>query len=228
MRKFLNHFATATIFLSAIVGLIAANDQRGLGRALLVVVSLAVLYAMGRLAWPKIVNAYNAVRKYAALVDERNRLREQLERSQVDLEATDLAVREAFELGVDEGKMQIVGAARSVDPPPKLIAVTREAGTVVLIGKRLTKNAVLPGARFELQVLGTDSRKGVVEVLPAAAGSDDTVRLRCIEATVPQYWKELERRADSDATPPAGVRLVRYEVDWSSLHKYLGRGTPQS
>jgi hypothetical protein len=53
--------------------------------------------------------------------------------------------------------------------------------------------------------------KGVVEVI-SRDETDHVVTLACAEATVKEFWMRLQDNATSDASPPAGVALMPYEL----------------
>jgi hypothetical protein len=125
--------------------------------------------------------------------------------AQLEIEAS-----QRYEDGIDEGKMQWIGAQQSqlAGEPPRLIGISDVRGELRLIGEYGEHQQPIPEAtRYEVQIELTGEKRGVVQVIQVVEVNRQ-VHLACVERTVEEFWARIEDDAVTSVTPPAGIILA--------------------
>lgn len=210
MKRFVTEAAKAIAFLAGVGGLLLAADAAGYLVLGILVIASGLLWAAMRVATPRFVEVITRIRNYPSLLRRAADSEAQLTDAGERLKELEAALRTHHEQGVAEGNMQVIGAALAhyTKLLPQLVALSVDGtGAVVLTGRYTPESDIRLGARFEVQVIGTGERKGVVQTtrLDVDAGY---VHMKCVERTAEAFWSQLEARAAGDPAPPEGVRLV--------------------
>jgi hypothetical protein len=170
LRRFLTVFWSAVISLAGLVGLYLSAEAVNRTRLFWYVISLGVIVGCTPLAT-------RLIRRLAELVKkgkDYDRVLQQLAVQQTALEERNENVKELesqatkqFAAGVLEGQKQIIGAeiTTQIGEMPKLIALAQDRGRAVLVARHNEPDGVPLGARFLVEVQGTGSIKGAVEVI---------------------------------------------------------------
>lgn len=155
-------------------------------------------------------------------------LRAQSETLDARVAQLEIEARQRYEDGVDEGKMQWIGAQQSqlAGEPPRLIGVSDVRGELRLIGKYGERQQPIPeGTRYQVQIELTGEARGVVQVTHVVEVNRQ-VHMACVERTVEEFWARIEDDAVTSVTPPAGIILapMRYPPPRALAHR--GGGSP--
>jgi hypothetical protein len=212
VKKFISDFGKALLALAGVVGLFVAAAAFHHVAIAVLVVAIALAWALVRLV-PKGVRTLQVwvrqIRSYPQLLDRAATLTDELQEAQREVTSFRDAMAAKHEEGVREGQMQFVGAllAAGIKESPEIVAASRDGDAVMLIARSDSPKQFRVGARVTLEVVGTGKTLGVLQVV--GSGEDDgLIHLSCVKPVDEAFWGRLAQQVDSDPSPPGGVKLV--------------------
>ncbi len=210
MKRFITDAGKAILFLATVAGLLIAADAAGYLIVGILVIALGFVWAAITVAYPRVIDIVTRIRNYPHLLQQAADLGAELTDVRERLRELEVALRTHHQQSVTEGNMQVIGAAfaHAAKLPLELVTISVDGtGTVILTGRYTQDSSIRLGARFEVQVVGTGERKGIVQVtrIDSDAGY---VHMKCVERTAESFWTYLENRAVGNPSPPDGVKLA--------------------
>ncbi len=210
MLAYLGRFVAA---LGVVTGLVAAYIAAAtvhLEWVVILAVLLAAVIASVPSIWRPLRTAIAAAIQYPATVRRLAVAEAELSEANEQIAALRAAVDDSFRKGIEFGQRQLQGVTLGllILKMPVLTAITGDAAQLKIVGRyeESEEEDLGVGAWFDVVVVGTGDKRGVVEVL-AVDKPSRTIEMACVERTVEPFWVALENRVEADPSPPAGVEL---------------------
>ncbi len=210
MLAYLGRFAAVLGVVTGLVGAYLAAATLHLERVVLFAVLIAAAIASVPSIWRPLRSAIVAAIQYPVTAQRLAESEAELGETKEQVAELRAAVEGSYRKGIEFGQRQLHGVrlGLSIVKMPTLIAITGDPAQVKLVGRyEEGEDEEMPiGTWFDVVVVGTGDKRGVVEVLAVDAQSG-TIEMACVERTVDAFWTALEHRVEADPSPPAAIEL---------------------
>ena len=159
-----------------------------------------------------VLRARDTIRQYDGSLRLSANLKAEVELLSEELNNAKNEATSSYERGLREGRSDVLGVVLSTGKDvPEILGIAIVDGSVGLVGRSGTEVA-LKGARFRLRFTHSRALICVVEVYEVDPARGLTY-MKAVSSESSRFWKGLERRIDSDQSPPPGVSLDRHSMN---------------